>query len=302
MQALGTIDAPIEDQNRRGLRILVVEDDFGLATEMSSSLGSAGHGVVVVDDGLAALDASAASPFDVMVFDRLLPKLNGESLVRALRTRGVNTPVLFVTALGTIADRVAGLECGADDYLVKPFAFEELHARIKALGRRRQSEEAEPIRLRCSDLLMNRLDRTVFRGGNEVDLLPLEYRLLEVLLLNAGQPVTRMMLLEQVWGFRFDPRTNIVETHISRMRAKLEEAGGPQLIRTIRGAHAEGPRRIRQDLLGAGPAPVHRAPGGGRAGPARDLADRGGRRQGTGPGRAHAWLCGADRAVREPDR
>jgi two-component system OmpR family response regulator len=236
MQPLGTIEAPVEDQNRRKLRILVVEDNVNLAAEMSASLVSAGHDLVVVDDGLAALDASAASPFDVMVVDRLLPNLNGESLVRALRTRGIGTPVLFVTALGTIAERVAGLECGADDYLVKPFAFEELHARIKALGRRNPGSEAEPIRLRCSELLMNRIERTVFWAGTEVDLLPLEYRLLEVLLLNAGQPVTRMMLLEQVWGFRFDPRTNIVETNISRMRGKLEEAGGERLIRTVRGA------------------------------------------------------------------
>ena len=236
MQALGTIEALVEDRGRRGLRILVVEDDLSVATELSGSLAAVGHEIVVVDDGLAALEAAASAVFDVMVVDRLLPHLNGEALVRALRTRGVSTPVLFVTALGTIADRVAGLECGADDYLVKPFAFEELHARVKALGRRNSGGEAEPVRLRCSDLVMNRLDRSVFCAGTEVDLLPLEYRLLEVLLLNAGQPVTRMMLLEQVWGFKFDPRTNIVETHISRMRSKLEEAGGQRLIRTIRGA------------------------------------------------------------------
>ena len=236
MQTLGAIEAPVAEHGRRELRILLVEDDIGVATEMATGLGDEGHAVDVVGDGLAALDATAAGGFDVLIVDRMLPRLNGETLVRALRTRGVRTPVRFVTALGTIADRVAGLESGADDYLVKPFAIEELHARVRALGRRSREGEDEPIRLRCSDLVMNRLDRTVFWAGQEIELLPLEYRLLEVLLLHAGQPVTRMMLLEQVWGFRFDPRTNIVETHISRMRSKLENAGGQRLIRTIRGS------------------------------------------------------------------
>jgi two-component system OmpR family response regulator len=170
-----------------------------------------------------------------MIVDRLLPGLDGLSLVRALRARGVRTPVLFLTALGTVADRVAGLEAGGDDYLVKPFAFDELYARVKALKRRSAESRGEPTRLACGDVVMDRLTRQVRVGGAEVDLLPLEYRLLEVLWLNAGQPVTRMMLFEQVWGFHFDPRTNIVETHISRMRAKLEAAGGAPLVRTIRG-------------------------------------------------------------------
>jgi two-component system OmpR family response regulator len=218
------------------LHLLVVEDEVEAARHMASSLAAEGYRVDVVGDGLEALSAASAQTFDVMIVDRLLPSLDGLSLVRALRTRGVGTPTLFLTALGTVADRVAGLEGGADDYLVKPFAFDELHARIKALSRRTADPRQGATWLQCGDLVMDRLAREVRRGDRAVELLPLEYRLLEVLLLNAGQPVTRMMLLEQVWGFHFDPRTNIVETHISRMRAKLENAGGPPLIRTRRGA------------------------------------------------------------------
>jgi len=218
-----------------GLRLLVVEDDAEVARRMESSLVAHGHQVAVVGDGLQALTAGSAEPFDVLIVDRLLPGMDGLSVVRALRTRGVATPALFVTALGAVADRVAGLESG-DDYLVKPFAFDELHARVRALGRRAGDMRREPTRLQCEDLVMDRLAREVRRAGREIELLPLEYRLLEALLLNAGQPVTRTMLLEQVWGFHFDPRTNIVETHMSRMRAKVETPGAPPLIRTKRGA------------------------------------------------------------------
>jgi two-component system OmpR family response regulator len=219
-----------------GLRLLLVEDEPQAASDMAGSLAAEGHQVEVVGDGLKALGAGSSGTFDVMIVDRLLPGLDGLSLVRALRTRGVGTPALFLTALGTVADRVAGLESGADDYLVKPFAFDELHARVKALTRRRPEKRRDPTRLECEDLVMDRLARQVYRAGEAIDLLPLEYSLLEVLLLNAGQPVTRMMLLEQVWGFHFDPRTNIVETHISRMRPKLERGGRGALIRTVRGA------------------------------------------------------------------
>jgi two-component system OmpR family response regulator len=203
---------------------------------MAGRLAACGHRVEVVGDGLEALSAGASQAFDVMIVDRLLPGMDGLSLVRALRMRGIETPAIFVTALGAVADRVAGLESGGDDYLVKPFDFEELHARVRALGRRSAETPREATRLVCEDLVMDRLARDVRRGGRLIDLMPLEYRLLEMLLLNAGQPVTRMMLLEQVWGFHFDPRTNIVETHISRMRAKVERPGEPPLIRTKRGS------------------------------------------------------------------
>jgi two-component system OmpR family response regulator len=236
MQAGGIAEAVAAAPVAAGLRLLLVEDEPEVAREMASSLSAHGHRVAVVGDGLAALHAGSAEAFDVIIVDRLLPGMDGLSLLRALRTRGVGTPALFVTALGSVAHRVAGLESGADDYLVKPFAFDELHARVRALGRRAEDARREATRLQCDDLVMDRLAREVRRGDREIELLPLEYRLLEVLLLNAGQPVTRMMLLEQVWGLHFDPRTNIVETHISRMRAKLDQAGTRPLIRTIRGA------------------------------------------------------------------
>jgi len=218
-----------------GPRILIVEDDPEVAAHTAGGLAAEGWLADVCGDGLEALAKVGEQPFDVIVVDRLLPGLDGLTLVRALRTRGVDASVLMLTALGTVADRVAGLEAGADDYLVKPFAFDELNARVKALQRRNAPGRSEPTRLACHGLVMDRLAREVRVKGVEVELLPLEYRLLEVLLLNAGQPVTRMMLFEQVWGFHFDPRTNIVETHISRMRAKLDAAGGPPLVRTLRG-------------------------------------------------------------------
>jgi two-component system OmpR family response regulator len=236
MQAAGIADAAAAAPTAAGLRLLLIEDEAEVARHMASSLTARGHRVQVVGDGEAALSAGSAEAFDVMIVDRLLPGMDGLSLVRALRARGVGTPALFVTALGAVADRVAGLESGADDYLVKPFAFDELHARVRALSRRRVEARRESTRLQCEDLVLDRLTREVRRGDRPIELLPLEYQLLEVLLLNAGQPVTRMMLLEQVWGFHFDPRTNIVETHISRMRAKLDQPGAPALIRTIRGA------------------------------------------------------------------
>lgn len=235
MQALCALDAPQGAGAARGLRILIVEDEPHLAREVAAGFVAEGHAPHLAADGLHALSLCTEAAFDVMIVDRLLPRLDGVALVRALRTRGITTPVLFLTALGTVADRVSGLEAGGDDYLVKPFAFDELLARVKALRRRSAQGAGEPTRLACGGLVMDRLAREVRIGGALVDLLPTEYRLLEVLLLNAGQPVTRMMLFEQVWGIHFDPRTNIAETHISRMRAKLEAAGGSPLIRTVRG-------------------------------------------------------------------
>jgi two-component system OmpR family response regulator len=248
MHAAPIIDPAAAAMSAAGLRLLLVEDEADVAAHMASRLSARGHQVEVVGDGLEALSAGASQPFDVLIVDRLLPGMDGLSVVRALRTRGIGTPALFVTALGAVADRVVGLESGADDYLVKPFEFEELHARVRALSRRHAGETPrEATRLVCEDLVMDRIAREVRRSDRLIDLLPLEYRLLEMLLLNAGQPVTRMMLLEQVWGFHFDPRTNIVETHISRMRVKVERPDGPPLIRTKRGSGY---------LIGPEPAPV----------------------------------------------
>ena len=219
---------------RPPLRVLIVEDDAEAAQLMADDLTGLGVEVVTLHDGAAALDR-ADEGFDVLIIDRMLPGCDGLSLLAGLRERGIETPALFLTAMGAVADRVAGLQGGADDYVVKPIDSLELHARVQALARRRQ-RAADATLLACADLELDRLHRVLRRGGQPIALLPLEYRLLEVLILARGQAVTRKMLLEQVWGFRFDPRTNIVETHICRLRAKLEEAGCAPLIRTIRGA------------------------------------------------------------------
>ena len=176
-----------------------------------------------------------AGEHDVLIVDRMLPGLDGIGLVHALRGTGVRAPVLFLTALGGVGDRVRGLEAGGDDYLVKPFAFAELLARVNALARRPPLSET-PTQLRAGDLEMDLLKRMVTRNGRPVDLQPREFQLLEYLLRNKDRVVTRTMLLEAVWDFHFDPKTNIVETHISRLRSKLAVEAGPDLIHTVRGA------------------------------------------------------------------
>ena len=215
-------------------RVLIIEDEDEMAARLAEGLSDAGWEVERVQDGEHGLERAAGRTFDVLVVDRMLPRLDGLSMVAQLRARDVGTPVLFLTAMGAVADRVAGLEAGGDDYLVKPFAFDELNARVNALARRARTRERTV--LLASGLVLDRLARTVRREGAEVELLPLEFKLLEYLMLNAGKVVTRAMLLEQVWGFTFDPRTNIVETHLSRLRAKLDPCGGPSLITTVRGS------------------------------------------------------------------
>jgi len=218
------------------LRVLIIEDDVESAQHMADDLAGFGLEVTVIHDGGAALAPGVGDgPYDVLIIDRMLPGCDGLELLRRLRARGVETPALFLTAMGAVADRVAGLQGGGDDYVVKPVDCQELNARVQVLAKR-GARTGDPTLLACGDLEFDRLQRKVWRRGQVVSLLPLEYRLLEFLLLNRGQPVTRKMLLEQVWGFHFDPRTNIVETHISRLRGKLDETGGPPLIHTIRGA------------------------------------------------------------------
>jgi two-component system OmpR family response regulator len=215
---------------------MIIEDDVEAAQHMADDLASYDLDVTVLNDGAAALEPGAADgPYDVLIIDRMLPGCDGLELLRRLRERGVETPALFLTAMGSVADRVAGLQGGGDDYVVKPVDSQELNARVQVLAKR-GSRAGDLTLLSCGDLEVDRLHRKVWRRGQIVSLLPLEYRLLEFLLLSRGQPVTRKMLLEQVWGFHFDPRTNIVETHISRLRGKLDETGGPPLIHTIRGA------------------------------------------------------------------
>lgn len=217
------------------MKILVIEDDPSTSAYLVKGLQELGHQAEAVADGREGLLRAGGGAYDVLVVDRMLPGLDGVGLVRTLRAAGVRTPALFLTALGGIDDRVAGLEAGGDDYLVKPFAFAELAARLAALARRPPLAEFQPV-LRAGDLELDVVARTVTRAGGRVELQPREFRLLEYLLRNAGRVVTRTMLLEHVWEFHFDPRTNIVETHISRLRAKVDRGHPVPLIQTVRGS------------------------------------------------------------------
>ena len=220
------------------MRLLIIEDDRDAASYMEKGLKESGHAVDVVHSGREGLLMAAGGEYDVLIVDRMLPELDGLSLVRTLRATNNNTPVLFLSALGQVDDRVKGLRSGGDDYLAKPYAFSELLARIESLGRRRQGPLAsgpETV-LRYDDLVMDLLARRVERGGREIDLQPREFKLLEVLLRHAGQVMTRTMLLEKVWDYRFDPQTNVIDVHISRLRQKIDKAFPHPLIHTVRGA------------------------------------------------------------------
>src|SRR5688572_32140158 len=217
------------------MRILVVEDDAETAAYLLNGLAEAGHVAEKVGDGRDGLARAMDEPFDILVVDRMLPGLDGLSLVRALRAVGSKVPVLFLTSLGGVDDRVDGLNVGGDDYLVKPFAFTELLARVNALARRPHMKEADTV-LRVGDLEMDLIARTVTRAGDSIELQPREFRLLEFLMRNKGRVLTRTMLLERVWSFHFEPRTSIVETHISRLRTKIDRPFGKDLIHTIRGS------------------------------------------------------------------
>ena len=217
------------------MRVLIIEDDPQTATYVVAGLKNAGHTTDVASDGQLGLKLAAVEPYDVLVVDRMLPGLDGVSIVQSLRRIGVAAPILFVTSLGGVDDRIEGLEAGGDDYLVKPFARAELVARVNALGRRRALNQEDTI-LRASDVQLNLLTREVTRAGQTVDLQPREFKLLEVLMRNKDQLVTRTMLLEQVWDLHFDPKTSIVETHMSRLRSKIEQPFNNPLIRNVRGA------------------------------------------------------------------
>lgn len=216
------------------MRILLIEDDVEAADYIVQGLRDEGHELHVSPEGRNGLFRATGEDWDLLIIDRMLPGLEGLTLTRTLRAGGITTPVLFLTALGGIDDRVTGLNAGGDDYLVKPFALAELVARVYALGRRRQCIAPETL-LRVADLEVDLLARSVQRTGEPVELQPREYELLEFLIKHAGQVVTRTMLLEGVWGFHFDPRTNLVESHISRLRSKINN-GRPDLIETVRGS------------------------------------------------------------------
>jgi two-component system OmpR family response regulator len=217
------------------MKLLLVEDDKEGAAYLRKALAEAGHTVDHAADGREGLLLAAGEPYDVIVLDRMLPAMDGVAILRIIRASGVNTPVLLLTALGGIDDRVEGLEAGGDDYLVKPFAFAELLARINALARRPPPQEA-PTKLSVADLQMDLLKRSVTRAGLRIELQPREFQLLEYLMRHADRVVTRTMLLEGVWDFHFDPKTNIVETHMSRLRAKIDRGHARELIHTVRGA------------------------------------------------------------------
>ena len=217
------------------MKILLIEDDAEMARYVAKGLREQGHVVDHAANGRDGVFLAGSEPYDVLIVDRRLPGVDGLSLVRAVRAAGVKTPVLFLTTMTGIDDRVAGLEGGGDDYLVKPFAFSELIARVNALGRRPPLAERETL-LKVADLQLDLVKRSVSRAGRRIDLQPREFRLLEYLMRHAGQIVTRTMLLENVWEFHFDPQTNIVETHISRLRAKIDRGFANELIHTMRGA------------------------------------------------------------------
>lgn len=226
---------PGGSEGKSAMRILLVEDDVETAEYVAGGLTKLGHVVETAFDGERGLELATTGDFDVLVLDRMLPKLDGLSIVRHVRETGASTPILLLTTLGGVRDRVDGLNAGADDYLVKPFALAELVARLQALARRPPMASVQTV-LRVGDLEMDLLRRTVHRGGRRIDLNPREFRLLEYLMQNAGQVITRKMLLENVWNFHFDPRTTIVETHLSRLRAKVDRDFGKDLIHTIRGS------------------------------------------------------------------
>ena len=217
------------------MKILVVDDDRETADYVAQGLTEAGHVVDKALTGKEGLFLAAGETYDMMILDRMLPGLDGIGILRTIRAAGVGTPVLMLTTRGGVADRVSGLDAGADDYLVKPFAFAELLARVNALARR-PPVSGEATVLRVADLEMDLIRRTVIRAGQRIELQPREFRLLEYLLRHADQVVTRTMLLEAVWDFHFDPQTNVVETHISRVRGKVDRGFGAELIQTVRGA------------------------------------------------------------------
>ena len=216
------------------MKILLIEDDGETAEHVIGGLRDHGHTVDHAVDGRDGHRRAGRDTYDLLILDRMLPGLDGLSIVRALRDEGCLTPVLFLSALSGIDDRVIGLNGGGDDYLVKPFAFSELLARVSALGRRPAAAPVLTV-LRVADLEMNLLAHSVRRGGIAIELQPREWRLLEYLMRNAGKVVTRSMLLERVWDFHFDPRTSVVETHVSRLRQKLDKGFTIELLHTIRG-------------------------------------------------------------------
>lgn len=217
------------------MHILLVEDDERISDYVARALREEGHLVDVAADGRAGLTQAASETYDVIVLDRMLPQIDGIKLLQALRAMDDDTPVLILSALGDADERVRGLRAGGDDYLAKPFSIEELVARVEILGRRR-GQPGLPGRHTFGDLVIDPVARVVSRAGKRIELTNREFRILEYLARNAGRVVTRSMLLEHVWDYNFDPQTNIIDQHVSRLRQKLDRIGGDPVIETVRGA------------------------------------------------------------------
>lgn len=219
------------------MRVLLIEDDKELSNFIASGLNQKGHSVEKAHDGKEGLAIASSQDFDLLIVDRMLPKLDGLTIIKTLRGSNSKVPVLILSALGEVDDRVIGLKAGGDDYLVKPFAFSELLARVEALQRRYVADRGQPkTTLSLADLEIDLLSRKVTRSGEKIELQSREFKLLEFLVRHQGQVVTRTMLLENVWNYNFDPQTNVIDVHISRLRSKIDKDYSVPLIHTVRGA------------------------------------------------------------------
>ncbi|MDA9179849.1 response regulator transcription factor [Emcibacteraceae bacterium] len=218
------------------MRVLIIEDDHEISSHVAKGLVQHGHAAEIIDNGIDGLSDAVSNEYDAIVLDRMLPRLDGISVLKALRSEGVKTPVIFLSALGELDYRIEGLKAGADDYLSKPFAFSELLARIEAVLRRGGEGTSTSDVMKVADLELDIRSRQARRGDKVIDLKPREYKILEYLMRHKGRIVTRNMLLEQVWDYHFDPHTNVIDVHISRLRAKIDHDFETQLLQTVRGA------------------------------------------------------------------
>lgn len=218
------------------MRVLIIEDDHEISSHVAKGLVQHGHVAEIIDNGIDGLSEAVSNEYDAIVLDRMLPRLDGISVLKALRSEGVKTPVIFLSALGELDYRIEGLKAGADDYLSKPFAFSELLARIEAVLRRGGEGTSTSDVMKVADLELDIRSRQARRGDKVIDLKPREYKILEYLMRHKGRIVTRNMLLEQVWDYHFDPHTNVIDVHISRLRAKIDHGFETQLLQTVRGA------------------------------------------------------------------
>jgi two-component system OmpR family response regulator len=231
----GKVDGQTVEVQKAAMRLLIIEDDRDAAEYLVKAFREVGHVADHSPDGEEGLALALDNPYDVLIVDRLLPKRDGLSVIGTLREKGIETPALILSALGQVDDRVKGLRAGGDDYLPKPYSFSELLARVEVLARRRGGRGEETV-YRVGNLELDRLSHQVSRGGEEIALQPREFRLLEYLMKHAGQVVTRTMLLENVWDYHFDPQTNVIDVHISRLRAKIDKGFAQPLLHTVRGA------------------------------------------------------------------